>query len=145
MKQHGQLVRDNLDLEGADIVTLPTSLRLLNTLLTLDMSGCRSLTDLPKAMGELTSLKSLSLRECEKLPALPDSLSCLPSWEILDITVCSSVTSLPDSFGDFVHVARHEDAEGHYHDVFAGLLREAHLLDHVGSQGVAHRAAQMHR
>ncbi|KAJ9689354.1 hypothetical protein PVL29_014840 [Vitis rotundifolia] len=77
-----------LDVNGADISSLPSSLGLLLNLRTLCLDGCKS-TDI-LILGELRKLEILSLRE-SCIEELPEEIGKLVSLRMLDLTMSSDL------------------------------------------------------
>ena len=77
-----------LDVNGADISSLPSSLGLLLNLRTLCLDGCKS-TDI-SILGELRKLEILSLRE-SCIEELPEEIGKLVSLRMLDLTMSSDL------------------------------------------------------
>nr|XP_009773803.1 PREDICTED: protein SUPPRESSOR OF npr1-1, CONSTITUTIVE 1-like [Nicotiana sylvestris]XP_009773804.1 PREDICTED: protein SUPPRESSOR OF npr1-1, CONSTITUTIVE 1-like [Nicotiana sylvestris] len=67
---------------------------------TLLLVGCSSLTLIHPSIGNLSRLIKLSMSGCEKLRDLPSSICQLISLEELFIHHCSSIKTLPDNLGD---------------------------------------------
>jgi Leucine-rich repeat (LRR) protein len=78
---------------------LPDSIGQLKALETLDLRNCTSLSLLPDSIGQLKALGTLNLRECTSLSSLPDSIGQLKALETLNLRVCTGLSSLPDSIG----------------------------------------------
>jgi Leucine-rich repeat (LRR) protein len=70
-----------------------------STLLTLDLSRNRYLTQLHSSVGLLAKLQKLILVRCESLEALPESIGNLKALEVLDLIDCASLKCLPESIG----------------------------------------------
>ena len=66
-----------LFLDGSAILELPSSIRCLNGLVSLNMTNCKKLASLPQSICELTSLRILDLCGCSELKELPDDLGSL--------------------------------------------------------------------
>ena len=66
-----------LFLDGSAILELPSSIRCLNGLVSLNLTNCKKLASLPQSICELTSLRILDLCGCSELKELPDDLGSL--------------------------------------------------------------------
>ena len=82
-----------LDLNGADIPSLPPSLGLLRSLRTLCLDCCQSITDI-SILGKLEKLEILSLRE-SYIEDLPEELAQLANLRMLDFTMSNNIKSIP--------------------------------------------------
>ncbi|OBP16513.1 hypothetical protein A5320_03665 [Rheinheimera sp. SA_1] len=82
-----------LDLSGLELRVLPTELYLLSSQLTsLDLSGCKLLTNL-SGIEQLTALTKLDVSFCEALASLA-GIEQLTALTKLDASFCKALTSL---------------------------------------------------
>jgi len=93
----GRLQRlKTLSFAGGVITSLPDSLTTLDSLVALNLGGCRHLTTLPPALGSLAKLKKLILFGCSSLTQLPGSIINLDGLEVLDLRQAVELVQLPD-------------------------------------------------
>ncbi|XP_078687163.1 uncharacterized protein LOC144919561 [Branchiostoma floridae x Branchiostoma belcheri] len=76
----------NLDISGNPLKILPSTMSHLSTLKVLNVANC-SLTVLPDSIGDLPSLTNLDISR-NNLKTLPNSLSNLPRIETLSLQYC---------------------------------------------------------
>ncbi|CAO2815204.1 unnamed protein product [Amaranthus hypochondriacus] len=76
------LILDDVD----QMVTLPSGIKYLNSLQSLDIAFCRNFEIFPEWSQCLTSLRTLMIQFCHKLKSLPESI--LPSLTTLVINNC---------------------------------------------------------
>ena len=87
------------------LTTLPDSIGQLQALASLDLKHCTSLRTLPDSIGQLQSLPQLNLQHCTSLMTLPDSIGQLQSLASLGLCHCESLTQLPESIGQLQALA----------------------------------------
>ncbi|KAL2906991.1 putative disease resistance protein RGA3 [Bienertia sinuspersici] len=68
--------------------SLPEGLKHVQTLRSLCISACASLTELPQWIGSLTALQHLRIESCEAIRRLPDGLKNVKSLMKVEITEC---------------------------------------------------------
>ncbi|HJA15136.1 MAG TPA: hypothetical protein H9796_08645 [Candidatus Butyricimonas faecavium] len=91
----------SLDLAGTNIYNLPDDIgELSETLTTLNLSGCQSLSSLGNGFGQLTNLTSLMLSGCKVLQELPDGFGNLGLLTSLDLSNCERLVRLSDDIGN---------------------------------------------
>lgn len=74
-----------LDLSGTNIIDIPSEIKFLSKLESLDIGGCNKLKDLPESIGQLSQLRKLFINNCEKLVSLPNGMSNLKNLTQLSI------------------------------------------------------------
>ncbi|PRQ22127.1 putative toll-like receptor, P-loop containing nucleoside triphosphate hydrolase [Rosa chinensis] len=89
---------ENLDVRGSGIRELPSSIGMLQGLVSMSLRDCKHLECLPSSVGGLKSLKDLNLSGCSKLDKLPDELGHVACLENLDVSG-SGTRELPSSIG----------------------------------------------
>ena len=75
--------------------------RKLQNLRTLDLEGCKSLTQLPEGIENLVNLTHLDLSFCSKLTKLPSGIENLVNLTHLNFLHCSKLTKLPSGIEKF--------------------------------------------
>ena len=91
----------SLDLAGTNIYSLPDDIgELAETLTTLNLRGCQSLSSLGKGLGQLTNLTSLTLSGCKVLQELPAGFGNLKLLTSLDLSNCERLVRLSDDIGN---------------------------------------------
>ncbi|KAM5549898.1 hypothetical protein ABKV19_001026 [Rosa sericea] len=89
---------EKLDVSGTGIRELPSSIGMLEGLVSMSLRDCKHLVCLPSSVGGLKSLKNLDLSGCSKLEKLPDELGHVACLEKLDVSG-SGIRELPSSIG----------------------------------------------
>ncbi|KAM5549965.1 TMV resistance protein N-like [Rosa sericea] len=89
---------EKLDVSGSGIRELPSSIGMLEGLVSMSLRDCKHLMCLPSSVGGLKSLKDLNLSGCSKLDKLPDELGDVACLEKLDVSG-SGIRELPSSIG----------------------------------------------
>ena len=91
------------DINAAESLThLPDNFfRKLQNLRTLDLEGCKSLTQLPEGIENLVNLTHLDLSFCSKLTKLPSGIENLVNLTHLNFLHCSKLTKLPSGIEKF--------------------------------------------
>ncbi|PRQ22006.1 putative leucine-rich repeat domain, L domain-containing protein [Rosa chinensis] len=89
---------ENLDVSSSGIRELPSSIGMLEGLVSMSLTDCKNLVRLPSSVGGLKSLKDLNLSGCSKLDKLPDELGHVACLEKLDVSG-SGIGELPSSIG----------------------------------------------
>ncbi|PRQ22099.1 putative leucine-rich repeat domain, L domain-containing protein [Rosa chinensis] len=89
---------ENLDVSGSGIRELPSSIGMLEGLVSMSLRDCKHLECLPSSVGGLKSLKDLNLSGCSKLDKLPDELGHVACLRKLDVSG-SGIRELPSSIG----------------------------------------------
>ncbi|XP_024168471.2 disease resistance protein RPV1 isoform X2 [Rosa chinensis] len=89
---------EKLDVSGSGIGELPSSIGMLEGLVSMSLRDCKHLECLPSSVGGLKSLKDLNLSGCSKLDKLPDELGFVACLEKLDVSG-SGIRELPSSIG----------------------------------------------
>ncbi|TXG49076.1 hypothetical protein EZV62_024951 [Acer yangbiense] len=87
---------EELKLLGSSIEKLPSSVKYLSILVTLDLTSSNKLKSLPNNISELKSLKHLSLTRCSKLDKLPDEIGTLDSLRDFEAKG-SAIKEIPSS------------------------------------------------
>ena len=93
-----------LYLDGIAITKLPTSIKNLCGLGSLNLRGCKDLLCLPITLFNMKSLKDLNLSRCSKLDRLPENLGNAKSLEKLDVGG-TAITKLPSSIVNLSNLA----------------------------------------
>lgn len=93
---------DSLNLPGLGLTSIPTSLGLLTSLKTLDLSH-NQLTDLPESIGDLTSLNFLNASG-NSLTAIPGSIEKLKALTYLNLSN-NKITVIPDAVGSLPNLS----------------------------------------
>ncbi|KAH9309565.1 hypothetical protein KI387_037476, partial [Taxus chinensis] len=89
-----------LNLRGCKLLeTLPPNLGLLSSLKTLDLAYCTSLKELPEMLGGLSSLQQLDLEGCRVLEKLSADFGTLTSLKQLNLQFCKNLRALPEYMG----------------------------------------------
>lgn len=83
----------------ARLQALPTTIRGLVNLATLNLGGCKDLAGLPDCIGELKALRRLDMWQCQRVSALPTSLGRLNLLSSLSVRYCKNLGRLPDELG----------------------------------------------
>ncbi|XP_062023091.1 TMV resistance protein N-like [Rosa rugosa] len=89
---------EKLDVSGSGIRELPSSIGMLEGLVSMSLRDCKHLECLPSSIGSLKSLKDLNLSGCSKLDKLPDELGHVACLEKVDVSG-SGIRELPSSIG----------------------------------------------
>ncbi|CAL2272371.1 unnamed protein product [Prunus armeniaca] len=88
-----------LDLSYNKAITkIPTVICRLQSLQTLNFTGCENLEELPSDISKLFSLTSLFLT-AKQTSFTENGVGCLKSLRLLGISICSNLTSLPRETG----------------------------------------------
>ena len=90
----------------------------LDTLTTLDLSGCCNLITIPEEIGHLQQLCKLELSACIRLKSLPSSLCRLSKLECIGRSGCFSLLHLPD----LSNLTKLEIEFHLVHDLFSSML-----------------------
>ena len=90
----------SLSLAGTSLYRLPEDIGELETLTTLSLSGCGSLSSLEDNIGQLSNLTSLTLSGCKLLTNLPEGFGNLSGLTSLDLSNCEKLEHLSEDFGN---------------------------------------------
>ncbi|XP_028955994.2 TMV resistance protein N-like [Malus domestica] len=138
-----------LYLDQTAIEELPSSIRILTGLVTLNLKRCRELKSLPSSICQLKSLRYLTLSGCPRLKEFPEieedmeglrelhldgtsitrifpSIERLQGLVILNLKNCKSIVCLPDSICNLAYLTRL---------TVSGCSRLCHLPEGLGNVG----------
>ncbi|PUZ68747.1 hypothetical protein GQ55_2G053500 [Panicum hallii var. hallii] len=87
-----------LNLAKTSIQKLPHSIRHLEQLGYLNLSGCSRLVDLPEIFGNLKNLLHINLSGCSELVNLPESFGMLKILRHINLSGCSGLVTLGEPF-----------------------------------------------
>ncbi|KAE8653991.1 putative disease resistance protein [Hibiscus syriacus] len=90
-----ELVIDYCD----DLIKLPLSICMVNSLQSMSITNCHRLRELPADLGMLKKLQILRLYACPELKMLPPDIGELVGLKYLDISQCVNLKCLPREIG----------------------------------------------
>lgn len=83
-----------------DLLELPSSICLAQSLKSLSITNCHSLQSLPADLHNLSSLEILRMYACPNLRTLPPGICQLGCLKYLDISQCVNLMDLPKEIGN---------------------------------------------
>ncbi|KAJ0020695.1 hypothetical protein Pint_31061 [Pistacia integerrima] len=92
-------------LNCSELESFPEILEEMKNLVDLNLSGA-AIKALPSSIQHLIGLRSLELRDCKDLQTIPSSICNLTSLSEIDLSGCSKLDILPNNLGDLIFLRK---------------------------------------